>query len=136
MLRENLSDYPVRDSRDWASWRILTPVVADELIRFSGQSLVAPQTVLEESYWDELMRGLPRRGHEVFHVLVDADEAVMRSRIQADDVAVQGRPDHLPRFARARGSMAGRPDSVVDTTDLAPAQAADRIWDATDNLVG
>ena len=82
------------------------------------------------------MRGLSRRGHEVFHVLVEADEAVMRSRIQADDVAVPGRLDQLPRFARARGWMAGRADLIVDTTDLAPAQAADRIWDATEDLVG
>lgn len=57
MLRENLSDYPVTDFRHWESWRVLTPVVADELIRFSGQGLVAPQTVLEEDYWDELMSG-------------------------------------------------------------------------------
>ena len=43
MLREGLSDFPVRDFRDWESWRILTPIVADEMIRFSGQSLIAPR---------------------------------------------------------------------------------------------
>lgn len=42
MLRENLADFPVRDFRDWESWRILTPIVANEMIRLTGQSLVAP----------------------------------------------------------------------------------------------
>jgi adenylylsulfate kinase-like enzyme len=31
MLRANLSDYPVPDFRHWESWRVLTPLVADEL---------------------------------------------------------------------------------------------------------
>jgi hypothetical protein len=135
MLRENLGDHPVRDFRDWQSWRILTPLVADELIRFTGQSLVAPQTVIEESYWDEITQGLSKRGHGVFHVLIQADEAVMRTRIQADEVAVQGRLDHLPRFARARAWMARRADLVVDTTRLTPALVADRVWAATKDLV-
>ena len=26
MLRENLSDYPVADFRNWESWRVLTPI--------------------------------------------------------------------------------------------------------------
>lgn len=55
LLRAHLADHPVRDFRDWESWRILVPVVADELVRFSGQGLVAPQTVLEEDYWDDLV---------------------------------------------------------------------------------
>lgn len=42
MLRPNLTDYQVTDFRHWESWRVLTPIVADELVRFSGQSLVAP----------------------------------------------------------------------------------------------
>ena len=131
MLRENLGDLPVRDFREWESWRILTPIVADEMIRLTGQSLVAPQTVLEETYWDELLVGLTDRGHDVFHVLLEADEPIMRSRIEADPelaVARQGRLEHLPVFAEARPWMARRADLVVDTTRLTPEQVADRVW--------
>lgn len=138
MLRENLSDFPVRDFRDWESWRILTPMVADEMVRFSGQSLVAPQTVLEESYWDELLLGLSERGHDVFHVLLEADEPTMRSRIEADqelEVARQGRLDHLPRFAQARSWIARRADLIVDTTRLSPEQVADHVWNRTRALI-
>lgn len=132
MLRPNLTDYPVSDFRHWAPWRVLTPIVADELVRFSGQSLVAPQTVLEENYWDELVLGLSERGHAVLHVLLEADEPIMRNRIEADRelaVARQGRLDHLPKFAEARSWIARRADLIVDTTRLTSEQVADHVWD-------
>jgi hypothetical protein len=136
MLRPNLTDHPVSDFRDWESWRVLTPIVADELIRFSGQSLIAPQTVLEERYWDEVEVGLSTRGHTVLHVLLEAEEPIMRSRIEADVVARQGRLDHLPKFAEARSWMARRADLIVDTTELTPEQVADRVWDAARDRIG
>ena len=132
MLRPNLFDHSVSDFRHWESWRVLTPIVAAELIRFSGQSLVAPQTVLEENYWDELERGLSEHGDEVLHVLLDAEEGVIRSRIEADQTEVAAKPwrlDHMPKYASARSWLASRADLVVDTTHLAPQQVADRIWD-------
>lgn len=133
MLRPNLADHPVRDFRDWPSWRILTPIVADEMVRFSRQSLVAPQTVLEEPYWNELVTGLSDRGHQVLHVLLDADEPALRARIEGDEqlaVARQGRLDHLPRYAEARRWMSQRADLVIDTTDMTPERAAALVWDA------
>ena len=133
MLRPNLVDHPVSDFRHWSPWRVLTPIVADELVRFSGQNLVAPQTVLEEDYWDELVLGLSERGHAVLHVLLEADEPTMRDRIEADRqlvVARQVRLDRLAKFAEARSWIARRADLIVDTTWLAPDQVADRVWAA------
>lgn len=121
MLRANLTDFPVRDFREWESWRILTPIVADEVIRFSKQNLITPQTVLEEAYWDELVLGLGERGHDVLHVLLEADESIMRARIEVDAtfaMAKRWRLDHLSRYAEARTWMLRRADLVVDTTRL------------------
>ena len=132
MLRPNLTDHPVTDFRHWDPWRVLTPIVADELIRFSGQSLVAPQTVLEENYWYELETGLAERGHEVFQVLLEAEECTMRGRVEADQAEVVAKPwrlDHMSRYAAARPWMARRADLVLDTTHLTPELVADRIWD-------
>jgi AAA domain len=132
MLRENLSDYPVTDFRHWESWRVLTPLVADELIRFSGQNLVAPQTVLEENYWDELMSALSERDHEVFHVLLEAEDETLRARIGADEVdaaALPWRLDHISKVAHARPWLTGRADLVVDTTHLTAGDVAGRIWE-------
>ena len=134
MLRPNLIDHSVSDFRHWESWRVLTPIVANELIRFSGQSLVAPQTVLEQNYWDELERGLTERGHEVFHVLLEAEAGTIKDRIEADQTEVAAkswRLDHKPRYASARPWLASRADLVLDTTHLTPQQVADRIWDVS-----
>jgi hypothetical protein len=132
MLRPNLTDYPVTDFRHWESWRVLTPIVADELIRFSGQSLVAPQTVLEENYWDHLQAGLSERGHDVLHVLLEADPSTLRERIQADQVEVAAkrwRLDHLPEYTSVRSWLVNRADLILDTTHVTPDQVADRIWE-------
>ena len=111
---------------------MLTPIVAAELIRFSGQSLVAPQTVLEETYWDELEGGLSEHGHEVLHVLLEAEESILRSRIEADQTEVAAKPwrlDHMSKYARARPWLASRADLVLDTSRATSQQVADRIWD-------
>jgi adenylylsulfate kinase-like enzyme len=132
LLRANLSGYEVTDFQQWPSWRTLTPIVIDEVARFTGQHLVAVQTVLVEDYWRELRAGLDALGHEVLHVLLEADEAVMTARIEADEVettARGGRLAHLPVFADARPWMVGAADLVVDTTDLTAEQAADTVFE-------
>lgn len=139
LLRANLGDHPVSDFRHWESWRVLTPVVADELVRVSGQSLVAPQTVLEEGYWDEVLQGLSQRGHEVFHVLLDADPDVLRHRIEDDRVEAGARSwriEHLAAYAAARPWLVRRADLVVDTSQRTPEQVADRVWVAARDGVG
>lgn len=132
MLQPNLTDQPVADFRHWDLWRVLTPIVADELIRFTGQSLIASQTVLEENYWDDLLAGLSERGHEVLHVLLEAEESTLTGRIEADQVEAIAKPwrlDHMSRYANSRLWIARRADLVLDTTHLTPEQVADEIWD-------
>ncbi len=131
LLANNLADHPVTDFQHYESWRRLVPVVADEVARFTGQSLVAIQAVLDEGYWDELTAGLADLGHEVVHVVVESDPAVMTARIEADEVekgARQWRLDHLTTYGSARAWMTARADLVVDSTDLTPAQVTDRVW--------
>lgn len=130
LVANNLADRPVGDFQDHESWRRLVPVVADEMIRATGQHLVAVQSVLDESYWRELMAGHAALGHEVVHVVLEADEAVVRHRSLTDPVetgAVQWRLDHLPTYAAARGWMTAAADLVVDSTDLTPEETAARV---------
>lgn len=131
LLANNLADQDFTDFQQLPPWRRLTPLVADELVRFTGQHLVAVQTVLDETYWQELKSGLAALGHEVRHVVLEADEAVLRQRIAADEVeagAAQWRLDHLAPYAAARPWLTARADLVVDTTGLAPEAAAEQIW--------
>ena len=131
MLANNLADHQVTDFQHLESWRRLVPVVADEVVRVTQQHLVAVQTVLDEGYWRELRAGLGGHGQEVVHVLVEADEDVMRRRIAADEEepgAMRWRLDHLSAYAAARPWLTASADLVVDTTDLTPEDAADHVW--------
>ena len=45
MLRPNLADHPVSDFQDWPPWRPLVVATATELARYTGEHLIAAQTV-------------------------------------------------------------------------------------------
>lgn len=135
MVANNLSDHPVTDFQHHESWRRLTPVVADELIRFTGQDLVAVQTVLHEQYWDELETALIALGHKVFHVVLEADPDEVRRRIDTDEVEVTAktwRHKHLPVYAEAREWLIDRADLIVNTSNVDPSEAARQILVAAD----
>ena len=130
LLVNNLADHVVSDFQHYESWRRLVPVVADEVVRVTGQSLVAIQTVLDEGYWGELMGGLAALGHEVLHVVVEADPDVMTERIDADEVekgARRWRLDHLASYAEAREWLVRSADLVVDSTHLTPEAVTDLV---------
>ena len=99
---------------------------------------MAVQTVLDEDYWRELMSGLTALGHEVLHVVIEADQQVMRQRIHGDEnepQAAKWRIDHLPTYAAARTWMTAGADLVLDTTDLTPQDAADQVWKMVEDRV-
>jgi hypothetical protein len=85
-----------------------SPSWSRTVIRVTNQHLVAVQTVLDEDYWRELRSGLTALGHEVLHVVIEADQQVMRQRIHGDEKepqAAKWRIDHLPTYAAARTWM-------------------------------
>jgi chloramphenicol 3-O-phosphotransferase len=127
MLGPNLADRPVTDFQHWPPWRSLVVATAAELIRYTGQHLIAPQTVLDRSYLAEIFEGLRVSGIDVFHVVLDADEPLLRHRIERSDEARQWRLDHLSRYQAARGWMTEEADLVVDTSAVSPDRVAGRI---------
>ena len=124
MLMPNLADRPVGDFQHWEPWRTLVVATAAALARYTGQHLIAPQTVLTRSYLREMVDGLEAAGLPVFHVVLDAQEPALRSRIEGSDEARPWRLAHLAEYRAARGWMIGDADLVVDTTLLAPAAVA------------
>ncbi|HEY2316352.1 MAG TPA: AAA family ATPase [Streptosporangiaceae bacterium] len=130
MLKANLADHEFTDFQQLPPWRTLVPVVMDEVCRLTGQHLIAVQSVLVENYWRHLRAGLDSRGLPVFHVLLEADPAVLAERIRADEVergACQWRLDHLSEFAAARSWMETAADLVVDSTALSVAEVAKTV---------
>ncbi len=127
MLRPNLADLPVSDFQHWEPWRTLVVATAVELARFTGQHLIAPQTVLDRSYLQAIRTGLEAAGQHVFHVLLDAEDGALRARIECSDEARPWRLNHLGPYRAARAWMTADADLVVDTTALPAAAVAEKI---------
>lgn len=134
MLRPNLADHPVGDFQRWPPWRPLVVATATELARFTGQHLIAPQTILVRAYLEEIFAGLRDAGLPVFHIVLDADEQILRERIQGSEEAQAWRLAHLAEYQAALQWMIPAADLVVDTRCQTPAQAAHQIADALPRL--
>jgi hypothetical protein len=133
MLRTYLDGVAFNDFQDLAAWRRLVPSVAKEVVALTGADLLVVQSVLVEHYWSDLMGGMNDEGLEVFHVLLDCDESVLRERIvqDAEDPGAAGwRLDHLSFYRAARGWMTAAADLVVDTSSADPTAVAQRVLEA------
>jgi AAA domain len=130
LLRDHLSDHEFTDFQQLPPWRTLVPKVAAEISEYTGQHLVAVQTVLEQKYWTELHAGMEDLGHQVAHVLLDASPDVLRARIDADPEGkdIRGwRHQHVEPYATARSWLLDAADHVVDTAQATPKEAAAEI---------
>ena len=134
MLRPNLADHPVPDFQDWPPWRRLVVATATELIAYTGEHLIASQTILNQDYCSEIFTGLRAAGIQVFHVVLDASEDVLRRRIEASDEAREWRLDHLAGYLLALPWLRRDADLLLDTAALRPAQAAAEIARAVASL--
>jgi chloramphenicol 3-O-phosphotransferase len=133
MLRANLEGVEFNDFQDLAASRRLVPLVAREITLHTGTDLIVCQTVLVEQYWEELLLGLQAQGLEVLHVLLDCNEAVLRSRIASDEDdrdAEEWRTSHLDAYKAARTWMLNAADLAVDTTSADPGDVARLILNA------
>jgi chloramphenicol 3-O-phosphotransferase len=130
MLQPNLTDKPVSDFQHWPPWRPLVVATAAELARFTGQHLIAPQTILVRAYMEQIFAGLRDAGLDVFHVVLDAGEEVLRQRILGSAEARAWRLDHLAEYRSSRAWMILAADLAVDTGCRTPAEIAHQIADA------
>jgi shikimate kinase len=130
LLRTALDDHEFKDFQDLPPWRELVPVVTEKIAGFTGQHLIAVQTVLREDYWRELTQGFQQTPLDIFHVLLHVDSDVLTERIKADEVdvrACQWRLDHISAYEKSRPWMESAADLVIDTTNLPVADVAERI---------
>jgi hypothetical protein len=126
MLRSQLSDLQTGDFQDWPSWRKVVVATASAIHEQTGQLLIAAQSVLERSYFDEVVDGLAAKDVPVFHVLLDASTGVLRDRVLGDpDAAPRAwRLARLSDFVDARDWLGTAADLIVHTDAISPAAAA------------
>jgi 8-oxo-dGTP pyrophosphatase MutT (NUDIX family) len=124
------------DFQDLPSWRRLVPEAAAALLAEVPGPLVVPMTLLRQQYRDEIFGALASRCIPVHHVLLHAEETILRARIEARD-AYPGEPgrsadirrwclDHLDDYRTALPWLAGDAE-VIDTGALTPRRTAELI---------
>ena len=119
----------VTDVQEHAAWRQLVPATAVALLAELPGPLIVPTALLSQDHRDEIFGAVAARRVPVHHVLLHAEETILRKRIEADESRPAGtrqwRLDQLTDYQRAR-SWLTRDAAVVDTTELTPRQAAER----------
>ena len=73
-------DVSVVDFQDLPVWRRLTREAVGGLVRDLGRPVVVPMTILNPSYFDEIVGGLRRDGFDVRHFCLVADRATVLRR--------------------------------------------------------
>jgi len=130
LLMTALDDHEFKDFQDLPPWRELVPVFTEKIAGFTGQHLIAVQTVLREDYWRELIQGFKRTPLDIFHVLLHVESDILAERIKADQVeakACQWRLDHIGDYEKSRPWMESAADLVIDATNLPVIDVAERI---------
>ncbi|MEU6960367.1 NUDIX hydrolase [Streptomyces chrestomyceticus] len=125
----------VGDYQDLPSWRRLVVDTAAALLNEVPGPLVTPMPLLRQEYRDEIFGGLASRRVPVRHVLLHAEETILRERAgraggAPADAAAQGRcRAHLEAYEDALGWL--KQDAhVIDTARLTPRETAERIAEA------
>lgn len=93
---------PVRDFQDWRAWRKLVVEAIAAIHEELGGTIVVPQSVYVEQYWNEIYVGLTLRDVAVRAVTLSLPTDELERRIRADRVetsAVAWRLEHMTEFA-------------------------------------
>jgi hypothetical protein len=123
-----LADVPCEDFQEWDPWRGLVVETAARVLDFVGGTLVVPQSVLVERYWDEISTGLADRGVPIAHFVLHAEEQTLVRRIE-NDATMPGslwRLGHLAAYQQALPWLRRR-GRIVETDRLTPDQVVRTI---------
>ena len=122
---------PVDDFQEWTAWRELVVASLLSIHKAVRGTIVVPQTVLVEQYWDEVVDGLARGGVGVEAVTLVADRSELEQRIRGDQVessAVDWRLRRLADFETA--AWLTHRTKLISTMDRTPEQVATSVLDA------
>lgn len=128
----------VRELADLPAWRRLVVDAGAAVLDEVPGTLVVPLTLVRQDYRDEIFGGFAAQRIPVRHLLLDADETILRRRAadqrypRAGGAKASGTGDQAhgqPSPRRARPDWLRGDAHLVDTSDLTPRQAAERVAD-------
>ncbi|MGI5467522.1 NUDIX domain-containing protein [Streptomyces sp. CA-132043] len=99
----------VDDYQDLPSWRRLVVDAAAALLTEVPGPLIAPMTLLRQEYRDEIFGGLASRRIPVRHVLLHAEETILRERIALREETTPNGPADAGGPADSDGGPVGGP---------------------------
>ena len=113
------------DFQDLPAWRELTRAVVASIARTRGGVVVVPMTVVDDTYFDEMVGGLRRDGIPLLHMSLVASPQVVTARLRARPGSNDWAFDRVERCvaALAGAQFAEHLDASVAT----PAQLAQHI---------
>lgn len=129
LLGPILADVPCDDFQEWDPWRGLVVETAARVLDYAGGTLVIPQSVLVEKYWDEIAGGLSERGIPIHHFVLHAEEPTLVHRIETDakeSGVSTWRMGHLEAYREALPWLRGK-GRIVETGESTPEQVAEKI---------
>lgn len=118
------------DFQDLAAWRVGVVEVLDRALTHHPGPVVAPMTLVDPSYFDEVVGGLRRAGHEVLHVaLLARREVVVRRLRRRGLVRGLGRESFaLSRLDGCLETLSGPGfGEHLDTEDRTVGEVADEV---------
>lgn len=129
----------IGDYQDLPAWRRMVVDTAAALLTEVPGPLITPATLLRQEYRDEIFGALAARRIPVRHVLVHAEETILRTRIAEREKASEDAGAaastrrwslaHLGNYADALPWLRGDAH-VVDSGRLTPRQTAERVAEA------
>jgi 8-oxo-dGTP pyrophosphatase MutT (NUDIX family)/predicted kinase len=143
--RESVADFP-----ELPSWRRLVVETAAALLAEAGGTLLVPMALLNQDHRDEIFGALAARRIPVRHVLLHAEETILRDRIKRradhpqptpgaprdpardparadpEPAASAWRLDRLDAYQDALPWLT-RDAHVIDTAELTPRETAERV---------
>jgi hypothetical protein len=128
LLAPILAGIPCEDFQEWDPWRGLVVETAARVLDYTGGTLVIPQTVLVEQYWEEISTGLADRGVPIAHFVLHADDQTLVRRIENDATKPnsQWRMSHLEAYRRALPWLRNK-GTIIETDQLTPDEVAKAV---------
>ena len=113
------------DFQDIAAWRATTLAAVVSLARSRSGVVVVPMTVVDDSYFDEIVGGVRRSGVGVLHVALVAPSDVIEARLRARSHMERWGLDRVDRCVSALDGAQFA--EHLDASAATPAQLARRI---------
>lgn len=133
----------IDDHRELPSWRRLVADTAAALLTEVPGPLVTPMTLLQQEYRDEIFGALASRRIPVRHILLHAEEQVIRSRIHRRAETGGEDAEHVRSWSlgQLEPYTAALPwitadAHTIDTSALTPRQTAEQAAEAIDAGAG